>query len=161
LFLGFLPRQGRKRRDALQRVIASPDPCVLFESPQRLHKTLSELAELAPERPCTVCREISKLHEEIRRGTLAELAASQDEWRGEITLVVAASPSQEAPEEDGEALERQIGERLAAGSSVKTVVSELAASTQLSRRELYALVQQLFEALEDSAPAPTEPAETD
>jgi len=160
-FLGFLPRQGRKRRAALERVANSLEPCVLFESPFRLARTLRELAELAPERAATVCRELSKLHEQLHRGSLASLAKTEQPWRGEITLVVAGGEAAPAEADDEEMLERQISERLAAGASVKTVVTEFAPSVSLPRRELYALVQELHEERADSAAAPAEQTETD
>ncbi len=159
-FLGFLPRQGRKRRAALERVAKSVEPCVLFESPLRLARTLRELAELAPERRAAVCRELSKLHEQVHRGTLGELAQSEDPWRGEITLVVAGGEA-EVESDDEERLVQQISERLAAGATVKTVVGELSASVSLPRRELYALVQELHEERAGSAPAATDEPEAD
>ncbi|HEY2409263.1 MAG TPA: 16S rRNA (cytidine(1402)-2'-O)-methyltransferase [Polyangiaceae bacterium] len=155
-FLGFLPRQGQKRRAALERVARGGDPTVLFESPQRLQKTLRELAELAPDRAAAICRELSKLHEEIRRGTLNELALLEHEWRGEITLVVAGGSVQDAEVETNSAeLEAQIAARLNHGASVKTVVAELAPTVTLARRELYAIVQQLYEARDESASSST------
>jgi len=150
IFLGFLPRHGRKRKDALTRIENSPDPVVIFESPQRLAATLHELSERIPERACTLCREISKLHEEIAPSTLAELARREGEWRGEITLVIAAAdePS-DAPTLDPLELEQRARTRLAEGATVKTVVAELGeAETGLPRRELYALVQRVRENLE-------------
>lgn len=147
-FLGFLPRHGRKRKDALTRLEKSADPTLLFESPQRMAATLRELAERMPDRACTLCREITKLHEEIAPSTLAELAAREGEWRGEITLVIAAAPASDGEEVDLDALELRIGARLDEGATVKTIVTELGDEARLPRRDLYALVQKLREARE-------------
>ena len=148
LFLGFLPRSGRKRKDALTRIEKSLEPVVIFESPQRMTASLRELSERMPARACALCREISKLHEEIRPSTLSELAAREAEWRGEITLVIAAAETQEDEPVDIAALEQRINARLAEDASVKTIVSELTDEVAMPRRELYALVQRLREAAE-------------
>ena len=150
-FLGFLPRHGRKRRDALTRIEKSPEPIVIFEAPQRMKSTLEELAQRLPDRACALCREISKLHEEIAHSTLAELSQREGEWRGEITLVIAAADTQDSEPVDLVALEARIRTRLEAGDTVKTVVTDLGEEGALPRRELYALVQRLRETTEDPA----------
>jgi len=143
LFLGFLPRSGRKRKDALTRIEKSPEPVVIFEAPQRMSATLAELSQRMPERACALCREISKLHEEIAESTLSELSAREGDWRGEITLVIAAAKSPGDEPVDRAALTERAAARLAEGASVKTIVSELTDEVPLPRRELYALVQAL------------------
>jgi 16S rRNA (cytidine1402-2'-O)-methyltransferase len=142
LFLGFLPRQGKAREASLERVRRALEPVVLFESPERIEKTLGELAETLPERRAVVCREITKLHEETLRGTLAELAQKQD-WRGEITLVVdQASESELEPAAPSEAeLGQEIRERLAAGARTREIADELAARFSLPRREVYERIE--------------------
>jgi 16S rRNA (cytidine1402-2'-O)-methyltransferase len=90
-FVGFLPRAGGKRRRAFESIATETGATVVFESPHRLHRTLEELASLLGDaREAAVCRELTKLHEEVVRGTLRELS---DHFaagtRGEITLVVA------------------------------------------------------------------------
>jgi 16S rRNA (cytidine1402-2'-O)-methyltransferase len=145
LFLGFLPRHGRKRKDALSRIEKSADPVVIFESPQRIAATLRELSQRIPTRPCTLCREISKIHEEITPSTLGELSEREGEWRGEITLVIAAAEALDDEPVDLAPLEASIRARLAEGATVKTLVAELGDESALPRRELYALVQRLRE----------------
>ena len=145
IFLGFLPRHGRKRKDALARIEKSSDPIVIFESPQRIAATLRELSQRTPERACTLCREITKLHEEITPTTLGELSTREGEWRGEITLVIAAAVARADEPVDLAPLERLIASRLLEGATVKTLVEELGDETALPRRELYALVQRLRE----------------
>ena len=135
-------------KDALARIEKSPDPVLIFESPQRVAATLRELAERIPDRACTLCREITKLHEEITPATLLTLSQREGEWRGEITLVIAAADARDDEPVDLAPLEALIGARLAQGASVKTLVSELSCDSALPRRELYALVQRLREAVE-------------
>jgi 16S rRNA (cytidine1402-2'-O)-methyltransferase len=89
-FEGFLPR----RAGELERVLGSAETVVAFESPRRLPASLAALASLAPNRPAAVCRELTKLHEEIARGTLSELARRfRDDVKGEIVMVVAPASS--------------------------------------------------------------------
>src|ERR671910_699830 len=92
-FEGFLPR----RAGELERVLRSAETVIAFESPRRLPESLSALASLAPNRPAAVCRELSKLHEEIARGTLGELARQfRDEVKGEIVVVIAPAEAARA-----------------------------------------------------------------
>jgi 16S rRNA (cytidine1402-2'-O)-methyltransferase len=89
-FAGFLPR----KRSALVEVFASPETVVAFESPRRVGASLATLAEIDPDRPVAVCRELTKIHEEVVRGTAAELAAryAGADPRGEIVLVIGGAP---------------------------------------------------------------------
>jgi 16S rRNA (cytidine1402-2'-O)-methyltransferase len=89
-FAGFLPR----KRKELEEVFASTETLVAFESPKRLAASLAVLAELDPDRPAAVCRELTKLHEEIVRGGASELAAryAAEPARGEVALVVGPAP---------------------------------------------------------------------
>ena len=101
-FEGFLPRKGRERRERLAEIAGRPFATALYEAPTRVAATLQELAEVAgPQRPAAVARELTKRFEEVRRGTLAELASAFADHapRGEVVLVVgpAPSPSDAAP----------------------------------------------------------------
>lgn len=100
VFLGFLPRREAERRRLMERLGALDVPAVGFESPKRLPGLLAELAAAWPDREIAVCRELTKVHEEILRGTAAELAARVTEPpRGEVTLVIGAGAPREADEE--------------------------------------------------------------
>ena len=93
-FVGFLPR----KRSALVEVFGSPEVVVAFESPRRVGASLAALAEVDPERPVAVCRELTKLHEEVVRGTAGSLAAryADEAPRGEVVLVIGAAAADEA-----------------------------------------------------------------
>ena len=127
-FLGFVPRKGAERRAAMERIGALDTPAVCFESPQRLPALLAELAEAWPDRPVAVCRELTKLHEEVVRGTAAELAARFTEpLRGEISVVIGAAPVVDEAD-DGDARLRQalgvlIGAGLGAGRAADVAAS--------------------------------------
>jgi 16S rRNA (cytidine1402-2'-O)-methyltransferase len=88
-FVGFLPR----KRGALVEVFGSPEVVVAFESPRRVGASLAALAEVDPERPVAVCRELTKVHEEVLRGTAASLAEryADEPPRGEVVLVIGAA----------------------------------------------------------------------
>jgi 16S rRNA (cytidine1402-2'-O)-methyltransferase len=143
LFLGFLPRKGGERARLLQRAAAEEWSVVLFEAPPRLAALLADLAAAAgPERRAVVARELTKLHEEIRTGTLGELADyfSANPPRGELTVVLEGSGTPPAaPDRTGEATERA-AELLAGGMSRREVARLLAESHGLSRNDAYRLV---------------------
>jgi 16S rRNA (cytidine1402-2'-O)-methyltransferase len=141
-FLGFLPRHGKKRRLVLERIAKSSEPVLLFESPQRVTETLRELATATPARPAALCRELTKLHEEILRGSLAELGALEREWLGEITLVLGAqdAPTEAVEASDPTEIDAEIRGRLQKGAHPKDLASELAARLGIPRRSAYARV---------------------
>lgn len=132
-FVGFLPR---KRRD-LERVLAEgQDTLVAFESPGRLLATLEALAALDGERPAAVCRELTKLHEEVRRGTAAELAEHYAEHapRGEIVLVVGGAPAGIA---DRELALEALRALVEAGAKARPAAGVVARLTGVGANELY------------------------
>jgi 16S rRNA (cytidine1402-2'-O)-methyltransferase len=146
-FLGFLPRGGAKRARLLNRIAESSEPSVLFEAPGRVAETLRDLAELIPERRACVARELSKLHEQVRVATLAQLASSEDEWRGECTLVIQGQSEPDEPPEIGDeaALRTEIATALRAGAGTKALADALAERLGRSRKEMYSLVLQCAE----------------
>jgi 16S rRNA (cytidine1402-2'-O)-methyltransferase len=124
-FAGFLPR----KRSELERLLASPETLVAFESPRRVGASLAVLAELDPERPVAVARELTKVHEEVVRGSAAELAAryASDPPRGEIVLVVGGASVDAGAGDSGPALDalRRLVEAGAKPRPAAAVVSEL------------------------------------
>lgn len=142
-FVGFLPRSGKRRREALADLARDRAATVLFESPQRLAASLRDLAAvLSAERQLAVCRELTKLHEEVVRGSAMELAEHFAEGaRGEITLVVSGAPRETETEAVPEAdLDARISALLAAGETPRDVVRTLQAETSLTKHALYARV---------------------
>ncbi|SEB36268.1 16S rRNA (cytidine1402-2'-O)-methyltransferase [Paramicrobacterium humi] len=135
-FEGFLPRKPGERRQALRQLAGERRTMVFFESPQRIASALADVAsELGDERRVAVCRELTKLYEQVKRGAAAELAAwAADGVKGEIVLVVAGAPAASADPADALA---QVQARVTAGERLKDAASAVAAETGLSKRELY------------------------
>jgi 16S rRNA (cytidine1402-2'-O)-methyltransferase len=137
-FEGFLPPKDGQRRNRMVELSRVPATLILYESGPRVGRTLQALAEILGARPAAVCRELTKLHEEVRRGDLAALAQAYQgdaEVRGEFTLVVAppAANGEVADEGEIDALLQRALQR----ASVKDAVSEVAAATGRPRREIY------------------------
>ncbi len=133
VFLGFLPRKGRERKELLERISGEPSTFVLFESPHRLVRTLGELPA---EAPIAVSRELTKLHEEVFRGTAGEAALRFARGvRGEIVLVVRGSASNEPPDFE-EVVERARG-YVAQGESPSRAAARAARETGWKRGEVY------------------------
>jgi len=132
-FVGFLPR-ARGELGAL--LSNASDTLVAFESPRRLAATLALLAAGDPQRPVAVCRELTKLHEEVRRGGAAELAEHYREHppRGEVVLVCGAAPAGQA--DRGQALEA-LRELIDAGAKARPAAAAVARLTGLGANELY------------------------
>ena len=133
-FEGFLPRKGRVAY--FTSLAREQRTMVFFESPNRLAAALADLASaLGPDRRAVVCRELTKLHEEVKRGTASELAAYfADGARGEICLVVEGAPPATADLATGVA---QVLAMVAAGERLKEAAAEVAEQTGLSKRDLY------------------------
>jgi len=137
-FYGFLPRAGSARADALASILSSPESIVLFESPQRVAATIDELAELCPDRELVVAREMTKVHEEFVRGTVASVAAEPREWLGEVTLVLGPDSGAGAGANvDDAQVDARIEKELARDPSAKTVAQRVAAWSGRPRREIY------------------------
>jgi 16S rRNA (cytidine1402-2'-O)-methyltransferase len=138
-FAGFLPRKGRPRSSALAAVGASDVTVVIYEAANRVGATLADLlAVCGPERSVVLARELTKLHEEVWRGTV-EGAVSQvasNEPRGEYVLVVGAAPAV-SPVVEEQDLVSALAERLAAGADRKTAVAAVAAALGVPKRKVY------------------------
>ncbi|MBL8643576.1 MAG: 16S rRNA (cytidine(1402)-2'-O)-methyltransferase [Rhodospirillaceae bacterium] len=142
-FGGFLPPKSKARCDALAEVKPLKATLVFFESPHRIAATLRDMADVLGARPAAVGRELTKLHEEFRRGTLAELAAFYEsaETRGEIVVVVNGagdSDAQAAPLDIRSALTDALK-----SMSVRDAADTVAKATGTARREVYALALEL------------------
>ncbi|HZD90361.1 MAG TPA: 16S rRNA (cytidine(1402)-2'-O)-methyltransferase [Pseudolabrys sp.] len=136
LFEGFLPPKQAARQKRIAQLAAVPATLVFYESGARLTATLADLAAVLGAREAAVCRELTKLHEEVRRDDLARLAqdyAAGAETRGEIVIVVAPPADDSASADDVDALLRTALARV----SVKDAVGEVALATGRPRREVY------------------------
>jgi 16S rRNA (cytidine1402-2'-O)-methyltransferase len=152
VFEGFLPRSGRARRDRLAAIAADDRGAVIFEAPNRLVATLADLAAACgAERPAAVCRELTKLHEQVVRGSLATLRTAVDEGaipaRGEVAIVVGWSTGAGGAGREAAAAADRASDEAAALAAVEALVTgglgraeaarRVAAATGISRRRLY------------------------
>jgi 16S rRNA (cytidine1402-2'-O)-methyltransferase len=147
-FVAFLPRSGKRRREALRTIAEDRLTSVLFEAPTRLVDTLLDLRKACGDtRRAAVCRELTKLHEEVARGTLIELCERFSETpRGELTLVIEGARECADSEGDEDVLvaeavpvdaEALMNARLASGLGAREVAKELAQVLGIDRREAY------------------------
>ncbi|WP_394842589.1 16S rRNA (cytidine(1402)-2'-O)-methyltransferase [Pendulispora brunnea] len=140
-FLGFLPRDGSTRREAIARVCDTPETVVLFEAANRTNATLTDLADATPDRTACVARELTKVHEEFLRGTLRELVALNHAWIGEVVLVLG--PHEVSAREgaiDDAALDEKIDIALAQGEHSRAIAERLAAWSGRPKRQVYGRV---------------------
>jgi 16S rRNA (cytidine1402-2'-O)-methyltransferase len=137
-FEGFPPRKAGDRRRALAALANESRTLVFFEAPHRLSATLADMADaFGMDRPAVACRELTKTYEEVRRGTLADLAEwAGGEVRGEVTLVIAGAAEMPTMIDD-EALATQVRERIESGMTRRDAVTEVAETFRVSRRRVY------------------------
>ena len=136
-FEGFLPRKSSDRRSAFAALEREPRTMVFFESPHRIDESLADARDLlGDDRPAAVCRELTKMFEEVKRGTLGELAEwARDEVRGEIVVVIGgAAAGASVSFEDALA---EVARLTATGLGLKDASAQVADLTGLSKRDLY------------------------
>jgi 16S rRNA (cytidine1402-2'-O)-methyltransferase len=133
-FEGFLPR----RAGEMERVLRSTETVIAFESPRRISESLAALAAIAPDRPAAVCREMSKLHEEVARGTLAELARRYGggEVKGEIVLVIGPAQDERHTEDISFAVDA-LRHLVQSGARPRAAATVVAALTNTRANDLY------------------------
>lgn len=138
-FVGFLPRSGAKRRRLLDSIAASETTIVFFEAPNRVRDTLTDLSQrLDADRRIAVCRELTKRHEEVLRGTLAEVvAALPEDVLGEISVVIEGRESADDETLTDADVDARIDAMIARGIAPKAIAKSLAESTGSTSRELY------------------------
>ncbi|MCB1044371.1 MAG: 16S rRNA (cytidine(1402)-2'-O)-methyltransferase [Acidobacteria bacterium] len=137
MFVGFIPRTQSGRTQLLQNLTRWPMTAIAYESPHRLSTTLAHLARFAGETPIAVCRELTKLHQEVIRGSALEIAARTDPWRGEIVLVLGAL-EQQLNEPDIPSSYAQLRE---AGMRHSQALRQLASEHRLTKREIARIIQ--------------------
>ncbi len=140
LYLGFLPRRAAQRRALLASVVGEPATLVAFEAPHRLRATLADLLETLGDRPVALCRELTKQHEEIWRGTLSQAVGryQTEEPRGEFTLVIGGASRPEKMWDEGRVCEALV-EKVNAGIPPSQAAREVAAAAGWERRQVYKL----------------------
>lgn len=132
-FEGFLP----KRSGEMERVLCSAETVIAFESPRRVGESLAALAAIAPDRPAAVCREMTKMHEEVARGSLAELARRfRSDVKGEIVLVIAPAAAEEHDRDVGFAVDA-LRHLVQSGARPRAAASVVAALTGTRANDLY------------------------
>jgi 16S rRNA (cytidine1402-2'-O)-methyltransferase len=141
-FEGFLPRKAGERTRRLADLSNEKRTMVFFEAPHRTHTALVAMAEVFGfDRPAVVCRELTKTHEEVRRGSLDMLLDwARDGVRGEVTIVVAGAGAVPTISQEPTALVAAVADRVAAGQGRKQAIAEVARSAGVPRREVYNLV---------------------
>ena len=140
LYLGFLPRRRSKRRRLLTQVAQERRTLIAFETPHRLRKSLADIEAVLGDRLLAICRELTKLHEEVWRGTISEAQVHFDkvEPRGEFTLVIGGAP-EEREHWDESHVRTEMDELLAQGVSRPAAARRIAAASGWNRAEVYAL----------------------
>ncbi len=143
MFLGFLPRRRKERRQRLQTVASLDVTLVVFEAPHRVKAALQDLLDELGDRRIAVCRELTKLHEEVFRGTISEALQWAQAPRGEYVLVVQgaeepAQPQATQPEQEDGALE-QLARLRASGVKAREAVAQVAEALQLPKNRVYRL----------------------
>jgi 16S rRNA (cytidine1402-2'-O)-methyltransferase len=149
LFMGFLPSRSGERRRALERLRIENRTIILYEAPHRVEECVADTREILGDRPACLAREVTKLHEEFRRGKLSELAASLEERpaRGEITLLIGPEDASEARAnaDSTQSLSDRVDELIRQAKLDRKDALKLAAKERgLTRRAAYG---QLLEAL--------------
>ncbi len=141
VYLGFLPRKDAERQRLLEGVRAEPRTLVAYEAPHRLLATLAALAAVLGDRPMAVARELTKLHEEIFRGTVSAAHAhfAAKEILGEITLVIAGAGTAAAAPWEAEQVRAELAQRLAEGVRRREAAKQVAALSGWSARAVYDL----------------------
>ncbi len=141
LFAGFLPRRQRDRRARLSQLQSQQETLVFFEAPHRLRGTLNDMLATLGDRQIAVCRELTKLYEEVFRGEVSAALEHFAAPRGEFVLVVAGAEPNAQPQREGDRDEAQrlISELRQAGARSRDAVAQVAATTGLPRREVYQL----------------------
>ena len=135
-YLGFLPHKAGARRHILESVAGEPTTIVVLESPHRLLVALNDILHVFGDRRVAVCRELTKIYEEVFRGRISQAINHFTEPRGEFTLVIEGKKEEEKPQLT-EAIEKQLKDMHRSGVAAKEAVAKIAGETGLSKKELY------------------------
>lgn len=135
-FLGFLPARQSGRRRLLESMASESATLIILEAPHRLKVSLKDILEILGQRNIAVCRELTKLHEEIFRGTVSQAIEHFIAPKGECTLVIEGNKNEEKPQMSQD-IERQLQTLRLSGVPAKVAIARIANETGLSKRELY------------------------
>ena len=135
IYLGFLPRKANARRQLLESAANEYSTMVAFEAPHRLKAVLDDMLLTLGDRRVAVCRELTKVHEEVFRGTIGQAIEHFTEPRGEFTLVIEGNKKNKP--QLTEAIEKQLHYMYLSGATAKEAIAQVSAETGLSRKELY------------------------
>jgi 16S rRNA (cytidine1402-2'-O)-methyltransferase len=135
-YLGFLPHKAGERRKVLESVAGESGAVVVLESPHRLAASLGDILAVLGDRRLAVCRELTKVYEEIFRGTVSQAIAHFTQPRGEFTLVIEGKRERDKPELT-EGVENQLRQMNEAGMTAREAVAQVAVETGLSKKQLY------------------------
>lgn len=136
VYIGFLPHKAGARRRLLQSVADEYGTIVLLETPHRLQAALNDMLLVLGDRKIAVCRELTKIHEEVFRGTISQAIEHFTELKGEFTLVVEGRSGKDKPQLT-EDVERQLHHMRQSGGTAKEAIAKVSKETGLSRKELY------------------------
>ena len=137
-YIGFLPRKAGLRKRLLKSVEGESGTLIAFEAPHRLFEALKDVLEILGDRRVSICRELTKLHEEVFRGTVSQALKHFAQHRGEFTLVIEGKKEVKKPQLT-EDVQRRLNSMRRAGLQAREAIAKLAGETGLSRRELYRL----------------------
>ncbi len=145
VFLGFLPRRSRERRALLAQVAALPWTVVFFEAPHRVIESLEDAEAVLGDRPAVAARELTKMHEQVQRGTLSQLRAELQagDTRGEFTFVVAGAPAPAKEAWTRDAVAEVLRERIREGAPARQATREVARAAGWRVRDVYQLYTEL------------------
>jgi 16S rRNA (cytidine1402-2'-O)-methyltransferase len=135
-YIGFLPGKAGARRRTLESIAGEPGTIIVLEAPHRISAALADILATLGDRRIAVCRELTKLHEEVYRGTVSGAIKHFTAPRGEFTLVIAGRGARGKPEMT-ENVEKQLHQMYLAGATAKEAVAAVAGETGLPRKELY------------------------
>ncbi len=136
IYLGFLSRKASGRRRLLGTIVDEPGTVIVLESPHRLSAALNDMLGILGDRKIAVCRELTKVHEEVFRGRISQAIEYFVEPRGEFTLIIEGKREKEKPQLT-EDIERQLHDMRLSGIKAKEATARVAEETGLSRKELY------------------------
>ncbi|MFH0846868.1 MAG: 16S rRNA (cytidine(1402)-2'-O)-methyltransferase [Chloroflexota bacterium] len=136
-YTGFLPRKGSERKRHLESLADEVGTLIFFEAPHRLRASLADILLILGDRRLAICRELTKLHEEVFRGTVREALAHFVQPRGEFTLVLSGAEKKSVPRFDD--VQQKLRELRLKGFTAKTALAQLTGESGISRKELYRL----------------------